>query len=43
VGLDKVAPYQVCNDARSGSDRQTLYRLAHDLRQRMYDLEILAG
>ena len=34
---------KVCNDARRGCDRQSLHRLAHDLRQRMYDLEILAA
>ena len=34
---------QVCHDANHGSERQTIQRLAHELRQRMYDLEILAA
>jgi CRISPR/Cas system-associated endoribonuclease Cas2 len=34
---------QVCQETNSGQDRQTIQRLAHDLRQRMYDLEVLAA
>lgn len=35
---------QVCDEANRGTcDRQSIQRLAHDLRQRMYDLEALAA
>ncbi len=34
---------QVCQDAGYGYERQTIQRLARDLRQRMYDLEVLAA
>ena len=35
---------EVCQEAdRGGCDRQTIQRLARDLRQRMYDLEVLAA
>jgi len=34
---------QVCQEAGYGCERQTSRRLARDLRQRMYDLEVLAA
>ena len=34
---------QVCQEAGYGCERQTIRRLARDLRQRMYDLEVLAA
>jgi hypothetical protein len=34
---------QVCQEAGYGCERQTIGRLARDLRQRMYDLEVLAA
>jgi hypothetical protein len=35
---------RVCDEAsRGGCERQTIQRLARDLRQRMYDLEVLAA
>ena len=34
---------QVCQEAGYGHERQTIQRLARELRQRMYDLEVLAA
>jgi len=34
---------QVCQEAGYGCERQTIQRLARDLRQRMFDLEVLAA
>jgi predicted secreted protein len=34
---------QVCQEAGYGYERQTIQRLARELRQRMYDLEVLAA